>query len=192
MEFKRRKSHCQKNRRVLLQHHGAAHPNGMQAPTQSRDRFMGLSKICLSICILISTSLFSSEYDELKMHALYLMQQNQIEDSIQKYREYAAHSGRQDFDLLRQMGLILLQKGIQSGEKQTLMMTLFGAGLSGSASAIDILEKGIHHPDPQIQLLSLHFIGKFDDDRTSEIFNQAMSSDFLAIRMEAAFYMAQS
>lgn len=153
---------------------------------------MGLSKIYLSVCVLISTSLFSSEYDDIKMHALYLMQQNQIENSIQKYREYSANSGRHDFDVLRQMGLVLLQKGIQSQENQTLMMTLFGAGLSGSLSAIDILEKGIHHPDPQIQLLSLHFIAKFDDDRTSEIFNQAMSSDFLATRMEAAFYMAQS
>lgn len=153
---------------------------------------MGLSKICLSVCVLISTSLFSSEYDELKMHALYLMQQNQIEESLEKYRSYAAQTGRHDFEVLGQMGLILLQKGVQSEENQTLMMTLFGAGLSGSASALDILEKGINHPDPQIQLLSLHFIAKFDDDRTSEIFNQAMRSDFLAIRMEAAFYMAKS
>lgn len=153
---------------------------------------MGLSKIILSLSLLVSSALFCSEYDELKLHALYLMQQDQFEESIQKYREYSRTTGRHDFEVLRQMGLILLQKGIQSEDNQTMMMTLFGAGLSGSINAIDILEKGINNPDPQIQLLSLHFIAKFDDDRASEIFNQAMRSDFLAIRMEAAFYMAQS
>lgn len=133
-----------------------------------------------------------SSFDEIKLHSLYLMQQNQIEESIEKYREFADLSGRHDFEALQQMGLILLQKGIQSSDNQTFMMTLFGAGLSGSANALEILEKGIDHPDPQMQLLALHFIAKFDDDRTAEIFNRAMSSDYLAVRMEAAFYMAQT
>ncbi len=144
------------------------------------------------IFLLAASVLSAGEFDEIKLHSLYLMQQNQVEESIQKYREFADLSGRHDFETLQQMGLILLQKGIQSEDSQTFMMTLFGAGLSGSANAIEILEKGISHPDPQVQLLSLHFIAKFDDDRTSEIFNRAMGSDFLAIRMEAAFYMAQT
>ncbi len=149
---------------------------------------MKLPKICLT---LLAASLVAGEFDELKLHALYLMQQNQFEESIEKYREYSLLSSRHDFEVLQQMGLILLQKGIQSQDNQTLLMTLFGAGLCGSASALEILEKGVLHPDPQMQLLSLHFIAKFDDDRASEMFNRAMSSDYLAIRMEAAFYMAQ-
>jgi HEAT repeat protein len=151
---------------------------------------MGLSKIYL--ILLAAPFLAAGELDELKLHSLYLMQQNQIEESIDKYREFSDLSGRHDFEVLQQMGLILLQKGIQSEDSQTFMMTLFGAGLSGSANALEILERGIAHPDPQVQLLALHFIAKFDDDRTSEIFNRAMGSDYLAIRMEAAYYMAQT
>ena len=41
------------------------------------------------------------------------------------------------------------------------------------------------------QLLSLHFLTQFEDDKVSDLLNQAMSSDFLSTRMEAAFYMAQ-
>lgn len=151
---------------------------------------MGLSKIYLGLC-LAASFLRAGEGEELKHHSLYLMQQNQVEESIEKYREYTQLTGRNDFNVLQQMGLILLQKGIQSEETQTVMMTLLGAGLSGSANALEILEKGIDHPDPQIQLIALHFIAKFDDDRTAEVFNRAMSSDYLGIRMEAAFYMAQ-
>lgn len=151
---------------------------------------MGLSKIYLG---LISAHLiFGGEHDEIKLHSLYLMQQGQVEESIEKYREGVDLAGRGDFEILQQMGLILLQKGIQSQDSQTVMMTLFGAGLSGSANALEILEHGLMNPDPQIQLLALHFIAKIDDDRTAEIFNRAMSSDYLAIRMEAAFYMAQT
>ncbi len=131
------------------------------------------------------------EVEEIKLHSLYLMQQNQIEESIEKYRQYAEIAGRHDFEVLQQMGLLLLQKGIVNEDPQTVLMTLFGAGLSGSGQAIEILEKGIDHTDPQVQLLALHFIAKFDDDRATEILTRAMSSDFLAIRMEAAFYLAQ-
>lgn len=151
---------------------------------------MGLSKIYVGIAV--ASLIFGGEYDEIKLHSLYLMQQGQIEESIAKYREGVDLAGRGDFEILQQMGLILLQKGIQSLDGQTIMMTLFGAGLSGSANALEILEQGLLHPDPQIQLLALHFIAKIDDDRTAEIFNRAMSSDYLAIRMEAAFYMAQT
>ncbi len=151
---------------------------------------MGPSKIYLTL--VASSILFGGELDEIKLHSLYLMQQGQMAESIEKYREYAELTGRHDFEVLQEMGIILLQKGIQSQDSQTFMMTLFGAGLSGSANALEILEHGLTHPDPQMQLLALHFIAKFEDDRTAEIFNRAMSSDYLAIRMEAAFYMAQT
>lgn len=118
------------------------------------------------------------------------MQQNKVEESIDRYREYTQKSGYQDFEMLQQMGLTLLQKGIQSVDPQTFLMTLFGAGLSGSTGALDILEYGIAHPDPQTELLSLHFISKIEDDKATELLNRAMSSDYLSTRMEAAFYLS--
>lgn len=123
-------------------------------------------------------------------HALYLMQQNQIHDALQKYRDHAKITGAHDFETLQQMGLILLQKGVHSEDPQVFLMTLFGAGISGSARSLEILEKGLEHPDPQIQLLSLHYISQIEDDYSDELLNRAMSSDFLSTRMEAAFAMA--
>ena len=139
----------------------------------------------------LAGSLFAATpVQEAKMQALYLMQQKKIEESIERYREVARISGRHDFEVLQQMGLILLQKGIQSEDPQTFLMTLFGAGLSNSARALEILERGLEHADPQVQLLTLNFIAKQEDDRADELLNRAMSSDFLATRMEAAFHLA--
>ena len=152
---------------------------------------MGLFKATV-IAAAVSFPLFAAKMaDEIKLHALYLMQQNQIEEAFGRYREFSEESGRHDFEALQQMGLILLQKGIQTPDPQVFMMTLFGAGLSGSAGALEILEKGLEHPDPQVQLLALHFIAQFEDDRTGDLLNRAMSSNFLSTRMEAAFYLAQ-
>lgn len=141
--------------------------------------------------LLAAAFLIASDFDELKSHSLYLMQQAKVEESIDKYKEYASLAGKHDFDALQQLGLILLQKGIQSPDRQTVLMTLFGAGLSGCIHALDILDKGMASADPQMQLLSLHFAGRFEDDRATEIFIKAMSSEYLAIRMEAAFHLAQ-
>lgn len=143
-----------------------------------------------SASFLFSDGIVSDGLDDMKLHALYLMQQNNIEESIEKYRDYADLSRKQDFETLGRLGIILLQKGIQSTDTQTILMTLFGAGLCGSSGALEILEKGISHPDPQIQLLSMHFITKYEDDRTNDLLTKAMNSDYLGVRMEAAYYMA--
>lgn len=150
-------------------------------------------KYCAWILSLsFSTSLLASApSEETKMHALFLMQNNDIESALDRYQQYCHQSGRYDFETLQQMGLIMLQKGILSEDPQTFLMTLFGSGISGSSGALEILEKGIDSPDPQIQLLCLHFIASFEDDKSSELLNRAMSSDFLSTRMEAAFYLAQ-
>ena len=150
---------------------------------------MGLFKVCLTI--VLTSSLAASSENDSKRHALYMMQNSDIETALQTYQGYFAKSGHHDFDVLQRMGLVLFQHGIHSEDPSIFSMTLFGAGLSGSTGALEILEKGLTHPDPQIQMIALHFIAQSQDDQTDELLNRAMSSDFLSTRLEAAFYMAQ-
>lgn len=150
-----------------------------------------LYSFILSAPLSLRGASFSPKGEEAKLHALYLMQKNQIEDALAKYREFTTLTGKQDFEALQQMGLILLQHGIKSQDPQVFMMTLFGAGLSGATDALEILAYGLAHPDPNIQMLSLHFIAQFNEDRATDLLNFAMGSDYLSTRMEAAFYLAQ-
>lgn len=151
----------------------------------------GCVGICLSSALgFLMTATASDEIDP-KLHALYMVQNADIESALRQYQEYYSRSGRHDFEVLQQMGLVLFKQGIQSEDPAIFTMTLFGAGLSGSVNSLEILERGLYHPDPQIQLIALNFIAKIDDDQTDILLNRAMSSDFLSTRMEAAFYMAQ-
>lgn len=133
----------------------------------------------------------SQQTDEMKMHSLFLMQNNEIESALVRYEQYCSASQKPDFETLQQLGLIMLQKGIQSDDQQTFLMSLFGAGVSGSAGAKEILEKGLYYPDPQVQLLSLHFLAELEDDKMNDYLNEAMSSEFLSTRMESAYYMCK-
>lgn len=141
--------------------------------------------------LVYAAHLLASPADDAKMHALFLMQQNQVSESIDRYREYCTLRGSFDFEVLQQMGYTLLQKGVAEADPQSYLMTLFGAGISGSSRSLDILETGLYHPDPQVQLLSLHFIAENEETRATELLNRSMSSDFLSTRMEAAFYLCQ-
>jgi HEAT repeat protein len=107
-----------------------------------------------------------------KRQVLYMLQHVNIETALEGYQQYFSQSGTHDNPVI-------------------FSMTLFGAGLSGSAGALEILEKGLTYPDPQIQMIALHFINQINDDRTDDLLNAAMRSDFLSTRMEAAFYMSQ-
>lgn len=145
-------------------------------------------KITLASCLFFASTFAQ---DDAKKHALFLMQQGDVEGAISRYQEAFESSGRYDFEVLHQLGLIMLQKGSQSEDPQNYLMTLFGAGISGSSGALEILEKGLDSPDPQVQLLCLHFMSQIEDDKINDLLNRAMSSDFLSTRMEAAFYMAK-
>jgi HEAT repeat protein len=121
-----------------------------------------------------------------RTHALFLMRQGRLEEAIDQYR----HSPKHDFETLQQMGLTLFEQGISTDQPEIFLMTLYGAGLSGSSIALEILEKGLQIPDPQIQLISIHFISEFQDDKADRLLIDAMSSDFLSTRMEAAYALA--
>lgn len=151
-----------------------------------------------TICLLLATaaSLYADDNQpapaaEGMMRALYMMQSENIDASLQCYQDAYAQGSKHDFEVLQELGHVLLRHGIRSEDPQIVAMSLFGAGLSGSSAVLDILAVGLFHPDPQLQMVALHFIAKIEDDRTDELLNRAMASDFLSTRMEAAFYMAQ-
>lgn len=126
-----------------------------------------------------------------KSHLLYLLHKNQVNRCIDNYQIYCYENKCQDFSVLEQIGLSLIEKGIESEDKEIQMLSLLGAGLSAHTRAINILEKGIYSKEPELQMLALHFLSRIDDVKVDEFLTQAMRSAFLPIRMEAAFYMAE-
>ncbi|MBN2479315.1 MAG: HEAT repeat domain-containing protein [Parachlamydiales bacterium] len=146
---------------------------------------MGLFKKFLIFNILVASIIFSNELDS--RHILYLMHSNEIEKAFLEYQKNKSH----DFEILQKMSLILLKNGAKSSDLEIQQMCMFGAGLAASSSSIDILELGLNSSVMQTQLVSLHFLSMYQDDKTDKLLTKAMGSDFLPTRLEAAYHMAK-
>ncbi len=141
----------------------------------------------LLLFLVFSLSSFANNHH----HALYLMHIGEVEKAIDSYQKNCLETNTQDFEILRQMAMTLLKEGAKSADAEIQMLSFYGAGLALSSSSLEILEKGLFHPDPQIQLISLFFLSKIHDNKSDELLSSvAMSSEFLSTRMEACFHMA--
>lgn len=125
-----------------------------------------------------------------KLHILYLLQSREFNRAIDLYHEYKKALGRHDFEILQQMGLIILEQGARSADPSTQLISIFGSSIAGISASIDILEAGITSSQPQTQMAAIQYLGHLQDDRCEELLTKAMSSDFFFTRMEAAQQLA--
>lgn len=144
----------------------------------------------LSQTILASFMLLTAEPEINKHHVNYLMQSGKIFEAIDLYSEYHKKLGRHDFELLERLGLILLEEGSQSNDVEKQLLSIFGSTIAGISTSFDILAAGITSPQQETQIASIHALARIQDDRSEELLNKAMSSDFLYTRMEAAYFLA--
>lgn len=125
-----------------------------------------------------------------KLHILYLLQSKEFHRAINLYEEYRAELGRHDFEVLQQIGLIILEQGARSPDPATQLTSIFGSNIAGISASIDILESGIISPQPETQMAAIQYLGHLQDDRCEELLTKAMSSDFFFTRLEAAQQLA--
>lgn len=120
---------------------------------------------------------------------LFLMQSGHFPEAISLYKEYVAATGKQNSELLEQIGLFLLNQGTSTNDPEIQLLTIFGAGISFNEKALYILKDGLDSRYPQLQLIALGLLAKFQSDEADLALHRAMTSNFLAIRLEGAFHL---
>jgi len=125
-----------------------------------------------------------------KRHILYLMHRKEFEKSINLYQQYASSLEHHDFEILQELGSLILEQGARSNDPEKQILSIYGSGIAGISSAISILEAGINSSNPQTQIAAIQFLGALQEDRSDELLNKAMSSVFLLTRIEAAYQLA--
>lgn len=138
----------------------------------------------------------TAEESRFKLHddvnqVLYLMQAGHVDKAVDAYQQYRTRIGRHDFTLVQQMGLTLLDQGYRSSSPETQLLTLFGAGVSANEKALYILENSLSNPIPQLQLIGMSFLARYQNEEAEDALRRAMGSPHLLIRLEAAFHLAE-
>lgn len=153
-------------------------------------------KHCIAISVLVWFGLLAAVGSSGDLHAnasnriLFLMQAGNTDVALKSYRAHVEQLGHHDLELIQQMGVGLLEQGSRSSELEVQVLTLFGAGIAIDEKVLYILEDGLRSPQPQLQLIALNFLTRYQSDRADEMIGRAMSSNYLPIRLEAVYQMA--
>lgn len=147
---------------------------------------MGIRQIALAVFLGSALHLSASA-----SQILFLVQAGNTHNAVTQYREEYVKSGEHNHDLLQQMGITLLDQGRRSSKPEDQLLAILGAGISLHDRVSYILEAGVASDYPQLQLVSMQLISRFQSDDAYYALNQAMRSNNPLIRLEAAHIMAQ-
>lgn len=124
-------------------------------------------------------------------HILFLMRSGDTSRALETYKQYHQQTHQHDYELIQEMGLLLLDHGSRQSDPEIRLLTTFGAGISLNERTLYILEAGMDSGIPELQLASLHYLSQYQNDQADEILQRAMNAGHPLIRLEAAFVMAQ-
>ncbi|NGX56115.1 MAG: hypothetical protein K1060chlam5_00350 [Candidatus Anoxychlamydiales bacterium] len=148
-----------------------------------------LKKILLIFTFSFFTIYANESLD--KRQILYLMHSNEIERAFSLFQKMTRDENYLDFETLQKMAIILLKNGSKDSDDEVQQLSMFGAGLAASNASFEILESGLNSQNYQTQMIALNFLSSLNDDKIDVLLNKAMSSDFVPIRLEAAYHMAK-
>ncbi len=150
-----------------------------------------LMALLISLCSPFALSYLISEETCSVQPILYAMHSGNLRRAIELYEKLYDEKGVHDIDLVQQIGLILLDKGFRSADNQIQLMTLFGAGISQHERCLYIVEEGLNHSNPEMQLIAINFLANSHYDRADESLSRALRDNHLLIRLEALHHLAE-
>ena len=123
---------------------------------------------------------------------LFLIQQGEHEQGLSLYKTAIEEEGQQhDFELLHQVGLKILEDGFQQNDPECQLLALFGASVSAHEDTFYILEQSVKNKFPEIQLVALEALARFQTDRADLALIRALGASTLEVRYEAAHQLCK-
>lgn len=138
--------------------------------------------------LLLSCPLFALD-QEVSSRILYYLQCGLTDQAIQTYKDNTG--GTHDCEIVQAIALNILKEGFNSRDPENQLLAIFGAGISLNEKLLWLLEQGLNSPSPDIQLAALNFLSHYQNDQADRAINNAMASDFLITRLEAALILAE-
>ncbi len=157
---------------------------------------MGLYRLIIGLFLSVFIHSLSSftidpETANFKNHILFKAHLGGVSEAIELYRSYTQMTGEQDFELLNQLSLIILEQGCRSDDPEIKMLSYFGAGVCVNEHAVSILESGLLSDNPQLQIVCLNFLSQYQSDRADETIKLLFKTPNPIIQLEAAFCLAK-
>ena len=144
------------------------------------------------IFALFCTCFLQAEETPLPEQILFSVHSGDLPHALDLYKAYKNKLGKNDHDLLQRISLSILDQGFRSTKSEAQLLTIFGAGVSANEQCLYILEEGLHHPNPQMQLVALGMLARYQNDKGEEAITRALGAPHLLIRLEALAHLAEN
>lgn len=124
-------------------------------------------------------------------HVLYMIQTGKTKEAVdallamKEENPYVFHEGT-----LQMLGATILEQGSKSRDPQDLLTSLYGVGISHDARNLYIAEKALQFDEPQLALVAVSVIASFDTEEAHELLAKAMKSNYVFVRLEAAYWLS--
>ncbi len=92
---------------------------------------------------------------------------------------------------LAELGLELLAQGAKSRTPEDILTSLYGIDISHDEKGIPLISQVMRYGEPNLQLVAVQVLSSFDTEEATKILEEAMRSDYLLVRLEAAYILAQ-
>lgn len=136
--------------------------------------------------LLLCTSLSSAEEDSTHL-ILYRLRQDDYPAAIDAYQEMVKTKGGHQVDLLRQIGLYILDLPPKTDEEMLLL--LIGAAITEDPRFLPLYLKALSRPHPQLQLLAIDLLASLEDDRADEGLLRALSLPNILARFQSLHHL---
>ncbi|MBS0656074.1 MAG: hypothetical protein JSR46_09870, partial [Verrucomicrobia bacterium] len=127
-----------------------------------------------------------------RAHMFYLIQSGKVEEAIdqllvaKKEDPYLFHSG-----VLEELGLAILQQGARSQSTEDVVNCLYGVSIALETRALPVIDKAFVSDAPELQRTALSVLATLNTDQANAMLEEAMKSDYVMVRLEAAYLLAQ-
>lgn len=155
----------------------------------ARNFFLAFFATLGCFCPLRSESLSPPSIQQGRI--LFLIHQGEHEQALKLYQNHFEETKIHDFELLHQIGLKILNDGYQKNDPECQLLALFGAAVSAHEDVTYILEEGLKNKYPEIQMIALEALARFQTDRADLALLRAMGSPILQVRFEAAHQLCK-
>lgn len=134
-------------------------------------------------CLLFSTAFANEVFD--KRHILYLMSIKDFNGGIEEYLKYYEKNKKHDFELLKEIGNIILNFGSNSEDMNDQLITLYGISLSGKEAPEHFFESAIRSQYPVVEAAAINILGRMHENYVDDLIQLGLKSDYLQVRLEA-------
>lgn len=145
----------------------------------------------LVLLLCLTFNVYSSPVIESNQKILYQFARGRIEQGITEYLEYYENSKVHDLQLLERLAQLLLEKGCSSNDMQEQILALYGIRTARTRVPLSHFYPLLRSPHPAIQAATIQVLSDMHDDSIDDMIASALKSDYLLVRIEALYYLAQ-